>query len=257
MQGPDLTNNLVGVLTRFRQEPVAVMADVEAMFYQVRVREFDRDLLRFLWWPWGNLDEDVVEYRMSVHTFGASSSPSCPNFAMRRHAECSVEEFGKEVVNTVLKNFYVDDCLKSLPSSDHAITHAKDLSNLMNSGGFKLGKWLSNDRKVLKSIPENNRAKEVKNLDLSKDALPIERALGVGWCAENDVFKFETCVKHHPTTRRGILSITSSLYDPLGMVSPVIVPAKILLQDLCRLNLGWDDVIPAELRVRWSSWLKD
>lgn len=257
LQGPDLTNNLVGVLTRFRQEPVAVMADIESMFYQVRVKEDDRDLLRFHWWPQGNLDEDFVEYRMSVHIFGATSSPSCTNFAMRKHAECSVDEFGEDVVDTVLKNFYVDDCLKSLPSSDNAITHARDLSKLMESGGFKLNKWISNDRKVLESIPECKRAKEVKNLDLNKDALPVERALGLGWCAENDVFKFEIVVKDHQTTRRGILSITSSMYDPLGLVSPVIVPAKILLQDLCRLDLGWDDEIPAELKVKWSNWLDD
>ena len=49
-QGPDLTNSLVGVLQRFRQEQIALMADVEGMFHQVRVSEQDRDALRFLWW---------------------------------------------------------------------------------------------------------------------------------------------------------------------------------------------------------------
>ena len=70
LQGPDLTNTLVGVLLRFRQEPVAFMADVEAMFHQVRVKPEQCDLLRFLWWPGGNLAEKPQVYRMKVHLFG-------------------------------------------------------------------------------------------------------------------------------------------------------------------------------------------
>jgi len=70
MQGPDLTNKLVGVLLRFREEPVAVMADVEAMFNQVRVVEKDRDVLRYLWWPGGNQTLEPETYRMNVHLFG-------------------------------------------------------------------------------------------------------------------------------------------------------------------------------------------
>ena len=82
LQGPDLTNSLVGVLTRFRQEPVAFMADIEAMFHQVLVPIKQRDFLRFLWWPNGDLTAQLEEYRMTVHPFGAVSSPSCSNYAL-------------------------------------------------------------------------------------------------------------------------------------------------------------------------------
>ncbi|PIK42035.1 hypothetical protein BSL78_18708 [Apostichopus japonicus] len=81
LQGPDLTNSLVGVLLRFRMEPIALMADIEAMFYQVRVQREHRDLLRFVWWPDGNTDQPLREYKMMVHLFGAVSSPSCANYA--------------------------------------------------------------------------------------------------------------------------------------------------------------------------------
>ena len=255
LQGPDLTNSLVGVLTRFRLEPVAVMADVEAMFHQVRVRESDRSLLRFLWWPEGDLNADYKEYQMSVHLFGATSSPSCANFAMRQHAENSKQEFGPDVVETVLHNFYVDDCLKSLPDTEAAVNHVSSLDNLMKKGGFRLTKWVSNDRKVLETIPEADRAKEVKNLDLSNDTLPVERALGVEWCVETDTFRCTIASKEKPLTRRGMLSVTSSIYDPLGMVAPFVLPAKVILQDLCRLGLGWDDPIPDELLFKWEKWL--
>ena len=255
LQGPDLTNNLVGILLRFRQDPVAVMGDVQSMFHQVRVPVEDRDFLRFLWWPGGNLAKGLEEYRMTVHLFGAVSSPSCVNFAMRRNAEDHQHEFSPEVISTVLKNFYVDDCLKSLPSSHEAIKHVCDLHNLMNKGGFNLTKWVSNDRLVLESIPVEDRAKGTKELDLTCDVLPVERALGVSWFVEADQFGFKVFIKDRPCTRRGILSAVSSLYDPLGMAAPFILPAKLLLQDLCRRGLGWDDEVPDLHLNRWRAWV--
>ena len=73
LQGPDLTNSLVGVLTRFRQESVALMCGIKAIFYEVFVPEEQRDLLRFLWWPNGDRTAQLEEYRMTVHPFGAVS----------------------------------------------------------------------------------------------------------------------------------------------------------------------------------------
>jgi hypothetical protein len=76
LQGPDVTNTLVGVLTRFRQESTAVMADIESMFH-VHVREEDSDYLRCLWWPEGDIKREPEEFQMLVHLFGGVSSPSC------------------------------------------------------------------------------------------------------------------------------------------------------------------------------------
>ena len=87
LQGPDMTNRLVGVLTRFREDRVAFMADIEAMFCQVRVSPEHRNLLRFLWWKDGDLNKSPEEYRMAVHLFGAASSPSCAGFCLRKAAE--------------------------------------------------------------------------------------------------------------------------------------------------------------------------
>ena len=132
-----------------------------------------------------------------------------------------------------------------------------DLRTLLSKGGFRLTKWSSNDRSVLKSIPAEDRAKEVKTLDLDQDKLPIERVLGVQWCAESDQFQFKMVIKYRPATRRGILSVMASIYDPLGFLAPIILPAKMILQDLCRLNVRWDDEIPTEYFVLWQQWLAD
>lgn len=66
LQGPDLKSTLIGVLTRFRMESVALMADIESMFYQVKILAEDSDFLRFLWWSKGNLSKDLEEFRMVV-----------------------------------------------------------------------------------------------------------------------------------------------------------------------------------------------
>ncbi|XP_078357279.1 uncharacterized protein LOC144642164 [Oculina patagonica] len=255
LQGPDLTNSLVGVLSRFREDHVALMSDVEAMFHQVRVRPSDCDALRFLWWPDGNLDNQPEEYQMMVHLFGGASSPSCANFALKRTAEDNKEGFEPQTIETVKRNFYVDDCLKSVESEDKAIRLAKELRELLAKGGFKLTKWLSNSRKVIESLPESERAAQVKTLDFDK--LPVERALGVQWNVASDQFGFSIVIKDRPATRRGILSIVSSVYDPLGFAAPFILNAKLILQDLCRNKYGWDDKIPDEYLQRWQAWLQE
>ena len=101
LQWPDLTNSLVGVLTRFREEPVAFISDVESMFYQVHVRSSDCDALRFLWWPDGDLDRTLEEFQMNVHLFGGASSPSCASFALRKTAE----DYQTEFYPSLLKQF--------------------------------------------------------------------------------------------------------------------------------------------------------
>ncbi|XDV20313.1 hypothetical protein PO909_025662 [Leuciscus waleckii] len=176
LQGPDLTSTLLGVITRFRQEVVAVMADVEAMFHQVQ---------------------------------------------------------------------------------EEAVSMYSDLRAILHSGGFRLTKWVSNSRAVLSAIPVEERAEELRDLNLDLDMLPVERALGVRWCIESDNFKFRIIIQERPPTRRGILSVVGSIYDPLGILAPVVLTAKLILQDLCRLKLGWDDDIPEHLAKEWNSWLED
>ena len=189
MQGPDLTNSLVGVLTRFRQDPIAFMADIEAMLHQVRVPINQCNFLRFLWWLDGNLDAPLQEYQMMVHLFGAVSSPSCSNFALKQTAQDTETEFGPLVAETICRNFYVDDCLKSVKDEKTAMELIQGLRQACHKGGFKLTKFISNSRAVLESVPMDQRSKEAKNLDLDHERLPIERALGVEWCVESDVFR--------------------------------------------------------------------
>ena len=230
LQGPDLTNPLMGVLIRFCQEPIAMAADIEAMFHQVYVDPQDRDALRFLWWPDGDLQKEPEEYRMMKHLFGATSSPSCVNFCLQKTASTYQEEFKPNTIQIVMRNMYVDDLMKSVSSSEAAIKLSTQLRELLMKGGFRLTKWLCNDRDVLVEIPEHERASSVVNLDI--EDLPTACTLGLKWNVEADKFiwdvstKFKHLVETKPVTRRGILAIVSSLFDPLGFIAPYHYESK-------------------------------
>ena len=256
LQGPDLTNKVVGVLLRFREEPVALMADVEAMYHQLKVHPDDVDALRFLWYPDCDLTREPEEYHMAVHLFGGVWSASCANYGLQRTAKDNSNDFDPEVARSVEKNFYVDDYLKSVESHEKAISLVDQLRNLLALGGFNLTKWVSNFRAVLKTIPRQLRASGVQDLDLGSEVLPVERALGVRWNVETDEFVFKMQLKRKPPTRRGLLSVVSSVYDPLGFISPFLLSAKIILQDLCRRKLKWDDVIPRDRLHQTKRWLE-
>ena len=254
LQGPDLTNNLTEVLCRFRQEVIAFVCDIEAMYHQVQVNPEHRNLLRFLWWKNGDLAADVTEYRMTVHLFGATSSPSVANFALKKTADDYATQCGKDAAEFIRHDFYVDDGLKSVPTAAAAIHLIEKSKTLCQMGGFKLHKFLSNSKEVLAAVGPEERSNSVKSLDISKDMLPIERTLGVEWCVESDTFQFRIHLKDKPLTRRGILSTVSSIFDPLGLVSPVILTGKRILQDLCRDGVDWDDPVPDHIRPKWEQW---
>ena len=165
-QGPDLANSLTGVLIRFRQDKVASIADLEAVFHQVKVLPKDADALRFLWWS-GSLNNPPDEYQMLVHIFGATSSPCCANRSVRQTAVDNEDRLSSEVINIVRRNFYVDDVLKSVPNEESAIRLAEQLIQLMKEGGFHLTKFASNSRKPLSILPEEERANPALNLDLA------------------------------------------------------------------------------------------
>ncbi|XP_028413873.1 uncharacterized protein LOC114536722 [Dendronephthya gigantea] len=221
--GPDLTNNLVGILIRFRQDPVALIADIEAMFHQVKVRPEDCDALRFLWWD-GDIQGPPVSFKMLVHIFGAKSSPCCANKALLQTADDNETKYGKDVADIVRHNFYVDDLLKSTGTVEDATRLARNLIDLLAEGGFRLTKFMSNRKEVLKSIPSKERATPALDLDLNK--LPISRTLGLCWDADSDEFYFSSIKTDKPSTKRGILSVVSSLFDPLGFLLHLSCPPK-------------------------------
>ena len=152
------------------------------------------------------------------------------------------------------RNFYFDDGRKSVPSIEKAKELIKNTKSLCQKGGFWLHKFVSNNKEVMNSVPEEESAANTKDHHLVGNYCNIERAVGVHWCIESDTLQFRIVVQDKPLSRRGILSIVSSVFDPLGLVAPFILVGKRILQELCRDGVGWDDDIPDELKPQWERW---
>ena len=254
LQGPDMTNDLIAVLCRFRKESVAIACDVKKMFYQFHVNEDHRNYLRFLWWRNGDLSTEPREYRMTVHLFGAVSSPACANFALKRAAEDGKEEFGKRASEFLKNDFYVDDGLTAVPSPEEAIDLIEKTKSLCKTRGIRLHQFVSNDSSVIESIPDEDRAKSISTISLGQEEVHVERVLGIQWSIDLDCFQFKIVLKDRPATRRGILSTVSSVYDPLGFLAPALLTGKQILQDICREQYDWDEPLPDEMVARWCEW---
>ena len=187
--------------------------------------------------------------------FGGTSSPGSCNRALRKTAVDNAPDFQVGVAETLMRNFYVDDLFKSVESEDSAIQLIQDVRKICQRGGFNLTTFTSNRNGVVKSVPENYRKDIVKNKDLD-GKLPEERALGICWDTERDTFKFQIDIKEKPITRRGMLSIVSSVYDPLGLVAPFILKGKRILQLLCQDEIGWDERVDDSVIDDWLIWQK-
>ena len=248
MHGPDLANHLIGVLMRFRQEHVAFTADIEAMFYQIKIPEGQRRFHQFLWWRDGDYSKPPATYEMNAHLQGSTSSPSCSNFALKRTASAGESEFGAKAAETLRKNFYVDDLLKSIDLVESAKSLITNVSGLCDSGGFRLTQFSSNYPEVLEAVPVEKRKDEKSS--------SVQRVLGVLWSLKNDIFQFEAPTKVFSKTRRGMLSALNSFYDPLGLISPFILKGRLIFQAVCQLPIGWDDPVPNEYLVQWEKWIE-
>ena len=206
----------------------------------------DRNTLRFLW----QTDGCVVEYRMTSHLFGGVWCASSSTFALRKIIDdVSTSEL---VSDTICRSFYVDDMLSSVRSRDEAVEVIESTKLALQHGGFRLTKYVVNDAQLLQRIDVVDRAKEVKEIAPQM----CSKALGNKWDVTDDVFFFTSDDKSPAVvTRRSMLSRISSMYDPLGLVSPVVIQGKMLFQESTRLKLAWDETVPSELAFRWTAWL--
>ena len=150
-------NDLLGILCRFRKESDAFMSDIKSMFHQFVVAEEHRDLLRFLWWLDEHPTKEVIDYRMKVHLFGASISPGCANFGLRRAADDGEEGFGTDAAAFIRKDFYVDDGLKSVSTVPEAIQLIKASQAICSKACLRLHKIVSNKKEVLEAFPVDDR----------------------------------------------------------------------------------------------------
>ena len=250
LTGPDLLQNLIHILIRFRQHPHALSADIEGMFLQVSVIQDDRPSLRFLWREDPASETAVFQY--ICHIFRSKNSPTCANYALRRTATDNASKF-PEAAQSVINNFYMDDYLESSPTAEETTRKAKDLVNLLSLGGFKLMKFVSNVPTIppqLEADPTSpTEGKEIPSTENSP------HVLGLNWNHSTDTLVVSRGTNPEvksKVTQRIVLSLVSSVYDPIGLVAPYTVKARLLLKDIWRLSgQQWDDDLPPEIVTKF------
>ena len=177
----------------------------------------------------------------------------------KKNSASGEAQFGSDAREFVERDFYVDDGLKSLPGSKQSIDLLQRTQGMLATANLRLHKIASNDANVTQAFPSEDRASELCNLDLNNDTKPIQRSLGVYWDLETDTFTFKVSEGNKPFTRRGVLSVINSLFDPLGIVSPVIIKGKMLLRTMSahlknRQFGDWDEPNPEEHNPAWMEW---
>ena len=251
-QGPKLQNDIFNVLLRFRRNKIAIVCDIKEMYLRISIPEEDRKFFRFFWRNM-EVERHPRLYEFTCVVFGISSSPFQAQFVSRYNADKYDSEL-KSAADTVRNSCYIDDCLDSANTEEEAIQLYHELIELWQRANMEAKKWLSNSHKVLENIPKENRAKEV---DLDSE-LPTTKALGISWNAERDSFKFKvTKPDYEVKTKRSFLKLVSTIFDPHGFVAPVILNAKILIQELWKAKLDWDEKITGDLINKINAWHGD
>ena len=245
--GPNLTTPLVDVLTRFREYIEALGSDVTAMYLQLLIPVHQRDVLRFLW-----IDEDgkLIELRMTRHIFGGIWCAASTTYAIRR----AMKEAGaSHVISKILEeSMYVDDLLYSPPPHVLASQLAETIRALGESKNFCFVKWNGTPLEILNLIPTEFREKEDREIETD----PNTKTLGIRWNMTSDEFFYG---KRYPLpngsiSKRTMLSLVASVYDPIGLISPLIIFGRIMLQRATRLKAGWDDSLPDDIVKPWVKW---
>ncbi|XP_076660066.1 uncharacterized protein LOC143363353 [Halictus rubicundus] len=248
LPGPKLQLDLSTVILRWRTFRFVYTADIAKMYRQILVDERDVDYQRILWRPISS--KDTQAFQLLTVTYGMTCAP----FLALRVLQQLIEDDGGQfplAVPVLRSHIYVDDVL--FGGNDLlAIRHSRDqLIQLLQRGHMKLRKWASNSVDFLADIdPEDH------GLACSKNLAPDDRVkiLGISWNPSRDSFQFKVSLAEPlPSTKRAILSTIAKLYDPLGWVTPAIISAKIFIQGLWRLRIGWDDQIPPQSLEQWKS----
>ncbi|CAK1597101.1 unnamed protein product [Parnassius mnemosyne] len=262
LDGPDLLRNLPGILFRFRENEIAVSADIREMFLRVKIDRRDQPAQLFLW-RGNERSSPPREYVMTSMIFGARSSPFLAH-SVRDHNARAHAETHPLALNAIVRSHYMDDYLDSYATVEEAVNTARQVTEVHQQAGFTLAGWNSNHAALLEDKPEELLASKPKEVGLRQDS--PGRTLGLLWMANEDALTFNTSMNRvpnevktlqRPPTKREALSAVMSVFDPLGLLSYLTITAKILLQDLWRMKkVGWDDELPEEASEEFQRWLR-
>lgn len=253
LSGPSLYPLLTTVLNNFRVHAIGMTSDISRMFREIGLNAEETDYHRFVH---RDDDDNICDWKMTRLAFGVKSSPYLATQVLRQLAKEYREEFPR-AADIVVNNFYVDDCLAGAENVEEAKLLREELNALFGKARMSLRKWRSSSAELLATIPKD--LKETTDLRITATPGECTKALGLHWSTVKDSLHIATPDVNidEPATKRRIASVIARIFDVLGWYTPAILPAKILLQEVWGLQLGWDEKIPYELQQRWIAWLVD
>jgi len=228
-----------------------MISDVAKMYRQILVDEYQTPLQRIVWR--NNPTEDIKTYELLTLTYGTAPASFLATKVIHQLAELEESRFpiGAMIAR---RDFYMDDLITGANSIDEARTIRDQVSALLAKGGFVLRKWTSNREELLRDLPGQITDNSI--LELDKDG--TAKTLGIKWNQSKDLFQYSIKISDSTScTKRKILSIIARIFDPLGLLAPVIVTAKILIQELWKLQIGWDESLPLDILTKWSSYVTE
>ena len=258
--GPVIQEDLRAIILRCRTKQIMLVADVEKMFRQITVDHADTPLQCILWRTAPT--EEVATFELNTVTYGTKPAPF---LATRTLTQLAMDEEGRFplAARAAMEDTYMDDVITGSDEVDEALKLRVQLDEMMCSGGFHLRKWASNCPRILEGIPEENLAiHDSSGINLDPD--PSVKTLGLTWMTHSDTFRFQFNVPTlEPTgelSKRRVLSIIATLFDPLGLIGAVITTAKLFMQRLWTLSdengkrLDWDHPLPSTVGESWRKF---
>ncbi|XP_036334764.1 uncharacterized protein LOC118745419 [Rhagoletis pomonella] len=255
LTGPDLLNPLIEILLAFRVGQVAVCGDIAEMFHRISIRKEDMHAQRFL--SYDKVRGQTKVYVMCAMTFGISCGPCIAHYVRNKNAEEHQQQH-PQAFEAIQKAHYVDDYIDSVDSEEAAFEVADLVRKVHRAGGFEIRNWASNSPNVLtKLVDEEVKAQTPVQFGHT------EKVLGMYWEPHTDVFKYvfrftrlrrPVLVEDLKPTKREVLQVLMSIFDPLGLLACYTVGLKILLQRVWRVNIGWDEELPEALCGDWRQW---
>ncbi|XP_075163011.1 uncharacterized protein LOC142235633 [Haematobia irritans] len=248
--GPTLQADIIQIMLNWRYYRFVFTGDIQKMYRQILLHPEDRPFQRIAFRE--NPTDSIKSYELKTVTFGVNCAPFLAIRTLQQLSyDCNIDS---PLSSKILREeVYVDDIL----SGGHTLQEAKnkqiELISTLKSAAFPLKKIAANAKFLLENIArEDLLDEEFLNFDDSSSA----KTLGVRWNAMSDSFYYVvSTLEATPTaTKRQILSVIARLYDPLGWLGPIVILAKVLMQQLWEEKANWDEPVPDHLMVKWSSF---
>ncbi|XP_062535483.1 uncharacterized protein LOC134204724 [Armigeres subalbatus] len=245
-----LGESKIGALRRFEQLERRLERDQKL---KEEYHDFMREYLFLGHMRLVELDDGNRTYYLPHHPVIKEASTTTKVTRALQHV-ASDEGNNKPVAGQALrKNFNVDDFIGGEKITEEAIQLREELANLLLKGGFMLRKWTSNRLEVLQGLQDDQIGTQSSLQFTPNESI---KALGIRWEPESDTLRFDSPIqqRNEPPTKRSILSDIARLFDPLGLIAPIVVRAKILMQELWSLSCDWDDPVPHIIRLKWEKF---